>query len=102
MLKPVKRVKKPYSSPIITMYGTVQELTKIKWGVGATTARRSPKTAAVSLVVRPRLRNRIHVRATRTPPYELFKPLARSEESSRSPKCVSGRVILTTWTASFE
>ena len=30
MLKPVKRVKKPYSSPIITMYGTVQELTQTK------------------------------------------------------------------------
>ena len=29
MLKPVKRDnKKPYSSPIITVYGTVQELTK--------------------------------------------------------------------------
>ena len=29
MLKPVKRDnKKPYSSPIITVYGTVQELTQ--------------------------------------------------------------------------
>ena len=29
MVKPVKREpKKPYSSPIITMYGTVQELTQ--------------------------------------------------------------------------
>jgi hypothetical protein len=29
MLKPVKRDnKKPYSSPIITIYGTVQELTQ--------------------------------------------------------------------------
>jgi hypothetical protein len=29
MLKPAKRDnKKPYSSPIITVYGTVQELTK--------------------------------------------------------------------------
>ncbi len=29
MLKPVKRDnKKPYSSPIITVYGTVQELTR--------------------------------------------------------------------------
>ena len=29
MLKPVKRdYKKPYSSPIITVYGTVQELTQ--------------------------------------------------------------------------
>jgi hypothetical protein len=33
MAKPVKRVaKKPYSSPIITMYGTVQELTQGKLG----------------------------------------------------------------------
>jgi hypothetical protein len=33
MLKPVKRVpKKPYSSPIITVYGTVQELTQTKRG----------------------------------------------------------------------
>ena len=29
MVKPAKREpKKPYSSPIITMYGTVQELTR--------------------------------------------------------------------------
>lgn len=29
MLKPVKRdSKKPYSSPILTVYGTVQKLTK--------------------------------------------------------------------------
>jgi hypothetical protein len=29
MVKPLKRdTKKPYSSPIITIYGTVQELTK--------------------------------------------------------------------------
>jgi hypothetical protein len=34
MLKPVKRDnKKPYSAPIITVYGTVQELTQL---VGAT------------------------------------------------------------------
>jgi hypothetical protein len=33
MVKPVKRVsKKPYSSPIITTYGTVQELTQHKPG----------------------------------------------------------------------
>ena len=32
MLKPVKRVKKPYSSPIIAIYGTVQELTQSKPG----------------------------------------------------------------------
>ena len=32
MLKPVKRDnKKPYSSPIITVYGTVQELTQKVW-----------------------------------------------------------------------
>jgi len=34
MVKPLKEVnKKPYSSPIITIYGTVQELTK-KLGLG--------------------------------------------------------------------
>ena len=27
MLKPVKRDKKPYSSPVIIVYGTVQQLT---------------------------------------------------------------------------
>jgi hypothetical protein len=33
MVKPVKReAKKPYSSPIITVYGTVQELTQNKPG----------------------------------------------------------------------
>jgi hypothetical protein len=30
MLKPVKRDnKKPYSSPLITVYGTIQELTQL-------------------------------------------------------------------------
>lgn len=34
MVKPLERdTKKPYSSPIITIYGTVQELTK-KIGLG--------------------------------------------------------------------
>ena len=47
MAKPVKRVaKKPYSSPIITMYGTVRELTQHVGlrGNPDSTAPRSAKT----------------------------------------------------------
>jgi hypothetical protein len=45
MLNPVKRVKKPYSSPIITIYGTVQELTQGKPGnAGFDGGRRPPNT----------------------------------------------------------
>jgi hypothetical protein len=37
MLKPVKRDnKKPYSSPVITVYGTVQKLTQSNGGNGST------------------------------------------------------------------
>jgi len=43
MLKPVKRVKKPYSSPIITMYGTVQELTQNKMGSRGHDGGKKPK-----------------------------------------------------------
>jgi hypothetical protein len=43
MLKPVKRVKKPYSSPIITMYGTVEELTQNKRGSRGADGGNKPK-----------------------------------------------------------
>ena len=43
MVKPVKRDnKKPYSSPVITVYGTVQELTQTVGLRGKRTHRRRP------------------------------------------------------------
>jgi hypothetical protein len=46
MLKPAKRDnKKPYSSPIITVYGTVQELTKKVGQHGKSDSGRPPRVA---------------------------------------------------------
>ena len=45
MLKPGKRDnKKPYSSPIITVYGTVQELTKKVGPIGKPDNGKPPRT----------------------------------------------------------
>ena len=63
MLKPVKRDnKKPYSSPIITVYGTVQELTQKvstteqqrRWALSAREDARltEPRPQSVSEVIR--------------------------------------------------
>jgi hypothetical protein len=44
MLKPVKRVpKKPYSSPLITVYGTVEELTQNQRGSRGNDGGKKPK-----------------------------------------------------------
>jgi hypothetical protein len=46
MLKPVKlNIKKPYSPPLITVYGTVQELTQKKGLRGTNDGGRFPRFA---------------------------------------------------------